>query len=377
MKLVFSSDCIKSPLTGIGRYALELTRYLETSDEIASLEYLHGTRLTDHAPEPVERGASASRLKSLLSKNPIVTETYRLVYPWLKSRALKNSADAVFHCPNYYLPPNVGNAISTFHDLSIFTWPECHPPERVNFMRKELLASIKRAERLLTVSEFSRQEIASYFNYPLDKIDATPLASSGQFYARSSAETAVLMRKLSLEHGNYCLFTGTIEPRKNIVTLLDAYERLPRSIRNSYPLVLCGYSGWSSEAVHNRFQRGEREGWIKYLGYVTSQELPLLFAAANTFLFPSLYEGFGLPVLESMASGVPVVCSNAASLPEVAGSAALMCEALDVNALTLAIQRSIEDNEWRKLAIVAGLEQAKKFSWARCAEETIAAYKKV
>ncbi|WP_337064591.1 glycosyltransferase family 1 protein [Rouxiella badensis] len=377
MKLVFSSDCIKFPLTGIGRYALELTNYLEISDEISSLRYLNGRRLIDQRPVPVESGALKSKLQSALKKNPLITEAYRYTYPWLKSRALKQAPDAIFHCPNYYLPPNVGNAITTFHDLSIFTWPECHPPERVKYMRKELLLSLKRAERLLTVSEFSRQEIASYFNYPLDKIDATPLASSGQFYVRKPEETAELMRKLGLEHGKYCLYTGTIEPRKNIATLLDAYERLPLSIRNHYPLVLCGYSGWSSEAIHLRFQRGEREGWIKYLGYVASKELPLLFAAANTFLFPSLYEGFGLPVLESMASGVPVVCSNAASLPEVVGDAALVCEPLDVEALTAAIQRCIEDNQWRQLSIETGLKQAKKFSWARCAEETIAAYKKV
>ncbi|KAB7897080.1 glycosyltransferase [Rouxiella sp. S1S-2] len=377
MKLVFSSDCIKFPLTGIGRYALELTNYLQTSDEISSLRYLNGRQLIDQRPVPVESGAVESKLRSVLKKNPLITEAYRYTYPWLKSRALKQAPDAIFHCPNYYLPPNVGNAITTFHDLSIFTWPECHPPERVKYMRKELLLSLKRAERLLTVSEFSRQEIASYFNYPLDKIDATPLASSGQFYVRKPEETAELMRNLGLEHGKYCLYTGTIEPRKNIATLLDAYERLPLSIRNHYPLVLCGYSGWSSEAIHLRFQRGEREGWIKYLGYVASKELPLLFAAANTFLFPSLYEGFGLPVLESMASGVPVVCSNAASLPEVVGDAALVCEPLDVEALTAAIQRCIEDNQWRQLSIETGLKQAKKFSWARCAEETIAAYKKV
>lgn len=377
MKLVFASDCIKYPLTGIGRYALELATQLETRSDITSLRYLNGRTLVEKLPVPVESGEVEPKMRGMLRKNSLITGAYRFVYPWLKSRTLKQAEGAIFHSPNYFLPPSVDRAIATFHDLSIFTWPECHPADRIAFMRKELLLSLRRAQRLVTISEFSRQEIASYFNYPLDKIDMAPLASSGQFYARSSAETADLMRRLGLKHGHYCLYTGTIEPRKNIGTLLDAYEKLPISLRAHYPLVLCGYSGWGSEAIHQRFERGEREGWIKYLGYMASQDLPLLFAGARAFLFPSLYEGFGLPVLEAMSSEVPVVCSNAASLPEVVGEAALVCEPLDVEGFTQAIQRAIEDTVWRSEAITAGLHQAGGFSWAHCADETLKAYKKL
>lgn len=377
MKLVFASDCIKYPLTGIGRYALELATQLATNSEIKTLHYLNGRHLVEHLPVPIENGAVEPRMRSVLRKNPLITGAYRYIYPWLKSRAINQATDAVFHSPNYFLPPNVDHAIATFHDLSIFTWPECHPADRIKFMRKEMLLSLKRADRLLTISEFSRQEIASYFNYPLDKIDTTPLASSVQFYPRPESETAEFMQRVDLKHGKYCLYTGTIEPRKNIVTLLDAYEKLPILIRDHYPLVLCGYAGWGSEEIHRRFKRGEHEGWIKYLGYVASLDLPLLFAGANTFLFPSLYEGFGLPVLESMSSGVPVVCSNAASLPEVVGDSAIMCEPMDVDGFTQAIQCAIEDNLWRSVAIESGINQAKSFSWARCAEETVSAYKKL
>lgn len=182
---------------------------------------------------------------------------------------------------------------------------------------------------------------------------------------------------LDLKPNQYCLFTGSIEPRKNIETLLDAYERLPLELRLNIPLVISGFKGWSSEGLHQRFERGQKAGWLRYLGYTKSADLPLLFAGARSFLFPSLYEGFGLPVLEAMASGVPVVCSDSASLPEVVGDCALMCAAMDVETLTQLIQKSIEDEVWREEARIKGLNRAKHFSWQRCAQETILAYQQV
>ena len=170
---------------------------------------------------------------------------------------------------------------------------------------------------------------------------------------------------------------GTIEPRKNIETLLDSYARLPLALRVRWPLILTGYHGWQNDAIHQRLESAKREGWAHYLGFVPSDDLPLLFAGARLFVFPSLYEGFGLPVLEAMSSGIPVVCSNSSSLPEVAGKAALMCEPTDVEALTALIQRGLEDESWRASAMEQGLLHAASFSWERCAMETLHVYKTV
>src|SRR5690606_17318135 len=115
----------------------------------------------------------------------------------------------------------------------------------------------------------------------------------------------------------YTLFVGTIEPRKNLSVLLQAYSRLPVAQRARIPLVLSGHPGWNSDAIHQQIQQGEREGWVRYLGFMPAQDLPVLYAGALLFAFPSSYEGFGLPPLEAMASGVPVICSNSSSLPEV------------------------------------------------------------
>jgi glycosyltransferase involved in cell wall biosynthesis len=204
-----------------------------------------------------------------------------------------------------------------------------------------------------------------------------PLASSAEFHPRSADDLRLTLSRHGLEVGGYSLFVGTIEPRKNIETLLDAYSRLPLELRKRWPLVLTGYYGWQNEDIHNRLESARREGWAYYLGFVPSEDLPLLFAGARLFTFPSLYEGFGLPVLEAMSSGVPVVCSNSSSLPEVAGNAALMCEATDTTALTELLRQGLEDEAWRVSAIELGLLHAAKFSWERCAKETFEVYQKV
>ncbi|WP_145556286.1 glycosyltransferase family 4 protein [Yersinia canariae] len=377
MKVVFGTDSIKYPLTGIGRYTYELARELKNSDEVFNLLFLQGRKISRNLPEPNMESSATSGLKNIVKNSAVASELYRLSAPWLKSLALRPYKSFIYHSPNFYLPPRVNNAVATFHDLSIFKWPQCHPENRVRYMQKELLLTIKRAKVLITDSEFTRKELAEYFDYPIEKIVTAPLASSGDFYPRNYTTLQSLMTKLGLTAGQYTLFTGTIEPRKNIATLLDAYERLPLDLRSRFPLVICGFSGWNSESIHRRFELATQQGWLLYLGYLSAEDLPLLFSGARTFLFPSLYEGFGLPVLEAMASGVPVVCSNAASLPEVLGDSGLMCDALDVDGLRSAIIQSLEDENWRNKAIEMGLIRAGTFSWQRCAQETIKAYKQV
>lgn len=222
-----------------------------------------------------------------------------------------------------------------------------------------------------------RQELADYFNWPLDRIHAVPLASSPQFHPRSPDALREALARHGLQPGGYSLFVGTIEPRKNIVSLLDAYSRLPLALRQRWPLILTGYHGWRSEAIHDRIAQAQQQGWAHYLGFVASADLPLLFAGARLFTFPSHYEGFGLPVLEAMSSGVPVVCSNSSSLPEVAGPAALMCAPDDVEGLTALLQKGLEDEAWRATAVQQGLLHAGGFSWERCAQATVEVYKSV
>jgi alpha-1,3-rhamnosyl/mannosyltransferase len=383
MKVILSIDPVRFPLTGIGRYTFELARQLKRMPQIEQLQFLSGHRLVRDCTEPGQPGGTpksasfSSGLRGAVLKNAMAVEMYRLASALLKQKALRGYSDHVFHGPNFYVPPFAGPSVCTFHDLSIFTWAHCHPPERVKFMRKEIALSLKRADMLITDSEFTRLEVASYFNWPLEKIRAAPLACSAEFRPRAAEELIPVLDKYNLKPAGYCLYAGTIEPRKNLDVLLDAYLLLPLAVRRQWPLVLMGYHGWRSEQLHARIERAESEGWLRYLGFMDEATLPLIYAGARLFVFPSLYEGFGLPVLEAMASGIPVVCSNSSTLPEVAGDAAAMCAPQDVDALSQLIAAGLEDESWRREAALRGLQRAAFFSWQRCAEQTAAVYREV
>ncbi|GAB6403772.1 glycosyltransferase family 4 protein [Pseudomonas sp. MHK4] len=377
MKLILSVEPVRFPLTGIGRYTYELALRLQQSPEITDLQFFAGRRFLPALPTASEASGSGYGLKRAVQKNFLAVEAYRLLMPLLRKHALKGHGDFLYHSPNYYLPPFAGRSVATFHDLSPFTWSHCHAPQLVRYLQKELKTTLERADALITDSEYTRKELADYFSWPIERIHTVPLASSAEFHPRNTEELTSTLSRHGLKVGGYSLFVGTIEPRKNIETLLDAYSRLPLDVRKRWPLVLTGYHGWRNENIHQRLESAKREGWAYYLGFVPSEDLPLLFAGARLFTFPSLYEGFGLPVLEAMSSGVPVICSNSSSLPEVAGEAALMCDAQDTETLTELIQRGLEDEMWRASAVEQGLLHAARFSWERCAMETLEVYQKV
>jgi alpha-1,3-rhamnosyl/mannosyltransferase len=242
-------------------------------------------------------------------------------------------------------------------------------------MARELPKALKSADIIITDSSYTRVEVIEYSGFDPSRVLAIPLAASEEFQTRTQSDCQETLHRFRLSYQGYVLYAGTVEPRKNLMALLDAYESLPANLRQNTPLVVAGYKGWRSDDVHERLEKAHASGWAKYLGFVSASDLPILFSAAKTFVYPSVYEGFGLPVLEALASGVPVVCSNTTSLPEVAGDAALMCEHADVDTLAQLIIKSLEDQEWRQTAIRQGLQQAATFSWQKTVDKTLAAYK--
>ncbi len=377
MKLILSVEPVRFPLTGIGRYTYELATRLQRSSEINDLQFFAGRRFLPSLPTAADQSDAVHGLKRLVQKNAVAVEAYRRLMPYLRKRALKGHEDHLYHSPNYYLPPFAGTSVATFHDLSPFTWAHCHAPQIARFLQKELTLTLQRADALITDSHYTRQELADYFGWPIERIHAVPLASSPEFHPRSADSLREALARYGLQAGGYSLFVGTIEPRKNLETLLDAYGKLPVALRQRWPLILTGYHGWRSEAIHQRIAQAQQQGWARYLGFAASEDLPLLYAGARLFTFPSHYEGFGLPVLEAMSSGVPVVCSNSSSLPEVAGQAALMCAPGDVDGLSALLRQGLEDENWRLAAVQQGLTHAAGFSWERCAQATIEVYRKV
>ena len=382
MKVVLSIQSLKYPLTGIGRYTLELARRLETHPDIEELSYFNGERFvpglpTQDAMETAPGGFSTgvAQFKRTLARNRLVLETYRTLKAMRPTRPFRAHAGQLFHGPNFYVPDFPGPSVVTIHDLSVLTMPQFHPPERVMYLSKEIEQSIRRATKVVVDATAIRDEVIAKFGVAPEHIHIAPLAGGAEFHPRSSEEIAPVLATYGLNHGGYVLYTGTIEPRKNLVTLLDAYAHLPAAARETMPLVMAGHRGWQNEAIMDRIERGTREGWVKYLGFVPEEHLPLLFSGARLFVFPSLYEGFGLPVLEALASGVPVVTSTSSTLPEVGGDAALFVDPQDGEGLTAAIAQGLYDEDWRQGAIARGHAHAGRFSWDRCASETISAYR--
>lgn len=374
MDIILSTDAIRQPLTGIGRYTSQLAWQLTQRRDIGEIWFSHGEKLLRHIPEPRRQSTAVAWLRNGFCKYGPLLDAYRKIHSFGKAGSIRHLNNAVYHGTNYYLPKFAGRSVVTIHDISVFKLPDCHREDRVKFLRKETALALRRAAAVITVSEFSKREIMAQFNWPAERIYVTPLASAGIFYPRPDTELTPLLKPSRLLPGGYCLYVGTVEPRKNLGVLLDAYERLPAYLRGLFPLVIAGHSGWNNRALLDRIRRAAREGWLRYPGFVPDSLLPALFAGARLFVFPSFYEGFGLPVLEAMSSGVPVICADTASLPEVAGNAAAMFAPQDTERLASLIAMGLENREWRAAARENGLRQAARFSWEACAELTLRAY---
>ena len=383
MKLILGVDAIHPPLTGIGRYAVELVRGLEQRPDIESLRYFSLGRWVDDplaalgAPAVMPGRAPRPTLRSRLAGNRLVVQLYGQLSPLLYRWRLRGNTDALFHSPNFLLPPFAGRSVSTIHDLSCLLYPQFHPAARVELMERLLPASLNQADHLIVPAQSVRQETIEHFGWPAGRITAIAHGADPRFRPHSATELVPLMQAHGLTAGRYALCVGTIEPRKNLDRLLDAYRALPAALRERHPLVLAGSRGWNSDALHQRIAGYCAEGWLRYLEYVPEAQLPALYAGAALFVYPSLYEGFGLPILEAMACGVPVITSKVSSMPEVAGDAGWLTDPLDTDALRAALQQALEDPGWRQQAGAASLQQAKRFSWTRAIDETVAVYRRV
>ena len=268
-------------------------------------------------------------------------------------------------------PPHRPRLTATMHDLSAWLLPECHMPKVVAAEKIFAERVFGRAAGIMADSENTRRDAIQILGLSPEKIHVIHLGVPSQYFCVSRESIDRVGKAYGLQRP-YLLFVGTIEPRKNVDTLLTAWEALPDSFRQENELVLAGMPGWRSEATMNRLLQANRDGaGVRYLNYVPEADLPALTAGAEAFVYPSLYEGFGIPVVQAMATGCPVITSNVSCLPEITGPAALLVDPRSVSELTCAIRSVLESAALRQRLRTASLAQGAQYTWQATAEQSL------
>jgi alpha-1,3-rhamnosyl/mannosyltransferase len=266
-------------------------------------------------------------------------------------------------------PPSHARLTATVHDLTGFLMPQLHP--RSNLAAEQSFAQLaRRADRLIAVSECTKNDAVRVLGIAPEKITTIHSGIAEAFFDPPAAIVQQVRARYGLQRP-FVLFVGTIEPRKNLDLLLDAFESLPLPLREHYQLVVAGPIGWHAQRTVSRLHL------VRYLGYIPEPDLAPLTAAAEVFVYPSLYEGFGFPVVQAMAAGVPVITSNVSSLPEVAGNAALLVDPRSQQELHTALARLLTSRELRVCLAAAGRERARAFRWEECAAKSLEFFRQV
>ncbi len=352
---------------GVKNYLYYWTRHLSEESrgvEIQLFPYLGKPGLLNHEDSVANRMATYARLGSLFLLNHVPND----VTGWM------DPAMDVFHASKLLNPPRRARLTATVHDFTCSLLPETHPPANVAADKVFATRILQRADGLIAVSEATRSDAVRLLKLPPEKIRVIHHGVADMFFRATPADADAVRSRHGLERP-YLLFVGTIEPRKNIDLLLDAYEGLPQSVREEFELVLAGPPGWGPGATMARLR--QPSPGIRYLGYVAEQDLAGLFSGAAAFVYPSLYEGFGFPVAQAMAAGTPVITSGVSALPEIAGGAAILIDPKSETELRDAMRDLLTSPGRRTQLIELGQLNARRFSWTECARQSLRFFEEV
>ena len=262
--------------------------------------------------------------------------------------------------------------VVTVYDLSFVHYPQGLTPARRLYLRLFTRLSCQRARRVIAISHSTARDLVASLRIDAAKVDVAAPGCDRRLYQPLPAQEIAAFRRRNDLPERFWLFVGTLEPRKNLPTLLEAYARLPESSR--LPLLLGGGKGWLYQEIFATIERYHLGEQVRWLGYLAAEDLPFWYNSAEVFLYPSVFEGFGLPVLEAMACGTPVIVSDASSLPEVAGEAGLRLPPHEVSAWSEALLRAAQDAQWRQEARERGFQEAARFTWPQTARQTLRSY---
>ncbi len=292
---------------------------------------------------------------------------------------LRLSMEMLLHRPRVlFVPAHVAPLIHpptvvTIHDLGYLLYPEAHGRFSRWYLQASTRWSARQARRIIAVSEATKQDIIKHIGMKADKIRVVHHGYDPRFVrVTDEAQIKAAKQRIGLlPSEKYVLYVGTIQPRKNLVRLIEAWATMGEDAAG-YKLVLGGKPGWLYANIYAKVKALGLEGYVIFPGYIPDADLPALYSGASLFALVSLYEGFGLPALESLACGTPTLVSNTTSLPEIVGDAALLCDPEDVESIAAGLRQGLTDEPLRQRLQTAGPEQAARFSWQRCAEQTFA-----
>lgn len=376
MKLIVNGIPFAGLETGITRYVRCLYQALGAELGV-QVEYLNYQGLQPTMPQAADPNLWSRQTKRFWGlPQPLIAAinaTQRLRLERLLRAGCRSVQPRIYHETDLIPPPRLPlPRVYTIHDLSLVNHRHLHPKERLWLFDLFFERRIRQVDHVITVSEFVRREIISDLGLPPQRVTAIHEAPSAGFFPRPAATVDALRRRMELPE-DYILFVGTQEPRKNLPLLIRALAL----VKQPTALVLAGWSGWGDQAWRRLLEPLRLKQRVYTTGYVDQETLAGLYSGARVTVYPSLYEGFGLPVLEAMACGSPVIAARAASLPEVAGDAALLVDPQDPRELAAALQHLLTDPERRQELAEAGIKHAARFSWQRCARETLHVFERV
>ncbi len=388
MKVAIDCSLAVGERGGVGQYSYNLVHALSRMDKSNSYIAYVLVPAVNYILRPGSLNAGlpdSGDFKTVYKKIPVPYQLFR--YFWLpgmpaslKEYMLGGLDADIIHSTTFCVPrfrDKRKKVVVTIYDVSVLTHPECHTKANISHCLKGIEDAVKYAHAIIAISNHTKEDLINYFKAPPELITVTHLAAGKDYHEVKDPEAlASIKRKYGLPE-DYILFVGSLEPRKNVKALIRAYSRLPEDLRKDFSLVIAGGKGWKNSDIPPLVKGLKIEDNIRFAGYIDSNDISGVYSGASLFAYPSLYEGFGLPILEAMSCGTPVITSDTSSMPEVAGDAARLIAPTNEDELADALKEVLEDKGLREEMRKKGLKQAAQFSWERCAKETLAVYRKV
>jgi glycosyltransferase involved in cell wall biosynthesis len=363
---VIDALSLLAPMTGVSRFTYEICKRLDhpeirQDDRFPDYTFFYGypSRTLRHPQQENRESDTVSSFARRIRNRNVLKSVIRKGVGL--SAMLLPKFDVYWEPNHLLLPIRARRIILTAHDLSCHIHPKWHPVERVENFRRRFKTSLRGADVIVTDAETVRCEIIETFDVDADRIVSIPPGVDHEKFRPIDAEICAPIRRRHSLPERFVLFVGSLEPRKNLRRLLEAYASIPEGLRRDTPLVIVGYSGWNNEELFSILNHMQKS--VLLLGHISEEDLAGLYSLATVFVYPSLYEGFGLPPLEAMACGAPVVTSDIPVLRETCGDAALFTQPEDIDSIAADIMSLLSDEQKRRTRSRMGIEHAARYSW--------------